>query len=72
MKSVNLNEGSTVFVLAQVALLNCEIAGMTAENQHRMNCGLDIAYGADEFAAVRNKYEPLIGCNEILAMAANP
>ena len=69
MERVDLNEGSYAFVLAQVALLNCEVAGMQAENQHRMNCGLAIAYGSDEFAGVRQQYEGLIGSNEILQMA---
>jgi len=69
MERVILNEGSYAFVLAQVALLNCEVAGMQAENLHRINCRLGIAYGADEFAAVRQKYEALIGSNEILNMA---
>jgi len=68
MTRVELNEGSYAFVLAQVALLNCEVAGMQAENQHRMNCGLSIAYGAAEFAGVRQQYEALIGSNEILNM----
>lgn len=71
MTPVNLNDGTTAFVLAQTALLNCEVAGMQAENQHRLNCGLGIAYGADEFLSVQKKYEAVIGCNEILAMAAN-
>ena len=53
MDRVELNEGSYAFVLAQVALLNCEVAGMQAENTHRLSCGNSVAYGADEFAAVR-------------------
>jgi hypothetical protein len=69
MDRVSLNEGSYAFVLAQVALLNCEVAGMQAENQHRMNCGNSVAYGADQFAAVQQRYEALIGSNEILNMA---
>ena len=69
MDRVELNEGSIAFVMAQVALLNCEVAGMQAENQHRMNCGLSLAYGADEFTGVRQRYETLIGSNEILNMA---
>ena len=69
MYRVELNEGSYAFVLAQVALLNCEVAGMQAENTHRLSCGNSIAYGADEFAAVRQQYEALIGSNEILNMA---
>ena len=69
MDRVNLNEGSYVFVLAQVALLNCEVAGMQAENQKRMHRGEAIAYGDEEFNAVRAQYEALIGSNEILNMA---
>ena len=69
MDRVELNEGSYAFVLAQMALLNCEVAGMQAENQHRMNCGLTLAYGDDEFSAVRQRYGALIGSNAILSMA---
>lgn len=69
MEQVNLNEGSYAFVLAQVALLNCEVAGMQAENQYRIYCGLPVAYRSDEFAGVRQQYKGLIGCNEILQMA---
>jgi hypothetical protein len=69
MGRVELNEGSYAFVLAQVALLNCEVAGMQAENTHRLSCGNSVAYGADEFTDVRQQYEALIGSNEILNMA---
>lgn len=69
MDRVELNEGSYAFVLAQVALLNCEVAGMQAENTHRLSCGVSVAYGAVAFAAVRQQYEALIGSNEILNMA---
>lgn len=69
MSRVDLNEGSYAFVLAQVALLNCRVAGMQAENQHRLSCGNSIAYASDEFFAVEREFEALIGCNEILRMA---
>ena len=68
MKRVNLNEGSYAFILAQVALLNCEIAGMQAENQHRMNCTQSIAYGEEAFAIVYKKYEAMISKDAILNM----
>lgn len=32
--SITLNEAQTAYVLAQTALLNCERAGMDAENTH--------------------------------------
>ncbi len=66
---MQLREGEVAFVMAQTALLNCEVAGMQAENTHRLACGNSVAYGADEFAAVRQQYEALIGSNAILEMA---
>ena len=66
---MQLREGEVAFVMAQIALLNCEVAGMQAENTHRLTCGNSVAYGADEFAAVRQQYEALIGSNAILEMA---
>ena len=69
MNRVELSDGSTAFVLAQVALLNCEVAGMQAENAHRLSCGNSLAYGEYEFTAVRQRYEEMIGSNAILTMA---
>jgi hypothetical protein len=69
MSRVTLNEGSYAFVMAQVALLNCRVAGMQAENEHRLRNGLSIAYGSDEFFAVEQEFAVMIGCNEILNMA---
>lgn len=69
--SINLNEGQAAFILAQVALLNCERAGMEAENAHRLSCGESIAYGDDEFQALLESYAPLISSNAILEMAAS-
>lgn len=66
---MQLREGEVAFVMAQIALLNCEVAGMQAENTHRLSCGNSVAYGADEFAAVRQQYEAMIGSNAILEMA---
>lgn len=67
--SLNLNEGQFAYVMAQVALLNCERAGMEAENAHRLSLGESIAYGADEFNALREEYAAAIGHNAILEMA---
>lgn len=66
---MQLRDGEVAFVMAQIALLNCEVAGMQAENTHRLSCGHSVAYGADEFAAVRQQYEAMIGSNAILEMA---
>ena len=69
MSTIQLNEGSYAFVLAQTALLNCRVAGMQAENQHRMQCGNSVAYSGDEFFAVEREFAAMIGCNAILEMA---
>ena len=65
---IELNEGSYAFVLAQVALLNCRVAGMQAANQHLLSCGDSIAYRDDEFAAVEREFAAMIGYNEIMGM----
>lgn len=36
---------------ARTAALNATVAGMTAENQHRMNCGNGVAYTREAFDA---------------------
>ena len=68
---MNLSNGDYAFVLAQVALLNCRVEGMKAENRHRIACGNSIAYGEEEFRHVESEFESLIGCNAILAMRIN-
>ena len=54
------------FLIAQAAMLNAEIARMQAENQHRMNCGNNIAYGDAEFRSVIAQYESTLGYNGAL------
>lgn len=54
-------------VISQAALLTCEIAGMQAENQHRLSHGNSIAYGDEAFEAVRLKYEATLGINAVAA-----
>jgi len=65
---MQLKEGEVAFVMAQIALLNCEVAGMQAENTQRLNHGYSLAYGENEFASVRQKYEALL---ERIWVAAN-
>ncbi len=48
-------EERAAFIIAQAACLNAEVAGMLAENQHRMNCGNSIAYGEEAFQDVIDK-----------------
>ncbi|NCQ52063.1 hypothetical protein GW796_09250 [archaeon] len=56
-------ENKIVFVMAQIALMNCERAGMEAENTYRLNCGQSIIYGDEAFQSLYDKYAPLIGRN---------
>ncbi len=48
-------EERAAFIVGQAAILNAEVAGMVAENQHRMNCGNSIAFGVHAFQAVIEK-----------------
>lgn len=66
---IPLNEPQTAFILAQVALLNCERAGMEAENVHRLSVGQNIAYGDEAFQALHDRYASSIGHNAIMEMA---
>ena len=43
------DEQKAAYVIAQAACLMATVAGMQAENQHRMNCGNSIAYGEEAF-----------------------
>lgn len=67
--SINLNDASVAYIQAQVALMNCRVAGMIAENQHRMLTGQSIAYRSDEFTAVEREFEPMLCHNAILTLA---
>ena len=66
---MQLSEGEVAFVMAQIALMNCERAGMEAENTRRLVCGHSIAYAEKAFQALQDKYAPLIGSNALLEMA---
>lgn len=49
-------ESRAAFIIAQAACAQAEIAGMQAENQHRLSLGHSIAYGEEAFAAVPVRY----------------
>lgn len=63
---MDLNNGQAAYVLAQTALLNCERAGMEAENAHNLSVGNSIAYGDEAFQALHDRYAVLIGHNAIM------
>ena len=43
---------TAALIMARAAMLNAEVAGMQAYNQHRLSLGQSIAYNEDAFAAV--------------------
>jgi len=57
-------EARIAFVLAQVACANADIAGMQAENQHRLSLGHTIAHDHAAFLAVQDRY--MIGHNAVI------
>jgi hypothetical protein len=59
-------EQQAAYVISQAACAMAEIAGMQAENQHRLFLGQSIAYGEDAFAAVAERN--FIGHNNVLGM----
>lgn len=58
-------EQQAAFIMAQAACAMAEIAGMQAENQHRLSLGHSIAYGEDAFKAVMSRN--MIGHNEVVS-----
>jgi hypothetical protein len=50
------DEQKVAYVNAMVACAQIEMAGMQAENQHRMNVGNAVAYGEEAFTAIIEKY----------------
>lgn len=59
---------AAAFISAQTALLNCRVAGMTAENQLRLSTVGVAAYGDEAFAALERQYEYILGHNAVLTL----
>lgn len=49
------DEQKAAFIMAQAAVLNAEVAGMTAENEDRISRGLTIAFDEAAFQDVINR-----------------
>lgn len=49
-------------ILVQAFACNARVAGMAAENQHRIDCGNGVAYGEESFQEEANILEHLAGC----------
>ncbi len=62
-------EQKAAFIMAQAAVLNATIAGMTAENMQREAVGSSMAYGEDAFQDAINAS----GChhNAVLTLFQN-
>lgn len=61
------DELKAAFINAHVAIFNCRVAGMQAENRHRLDCGNSIAYGVEQFADLEAEFEPVLGHNALIA-----
>ena len=48
------DEQKAAYIMAQAAVLNATVAGMTAENEDRISRGLTIAFDEAAFVAVVN------------------
>jgi hypothetical protein len=57
-------EQKAAFIMAQAAAANAAVAGMQAENAHRVACGMSIAYGEEAFQKVGEDY--IIHHNDVI------
>ena len=55
------HEERAAFINAQAALLNCEVAGMVAENMQREQLGHSMAYTEENFMILHGQYTASIG-----------
>ena len=60
------DEQKVAFILGQIALFNCEVAGMVAENTYRERRGDVIAYPEKAFYDLSRCYEGTIGHNAVI------
>lgn len=49
-------EQKAAYIFAQAVAAMADIAGMQAENAHRVSCGMSIAYGEEAFTKVGENY----------------
>ena len=59
-------EARIALVIAQAAMLNAETAMAQAANKERELIGLNIAYGEAEMHAIMQRYEGVLGYNEVI------
>mgnify|MGYP000045785464 CR=1 FL=1 len=61
-------EQAAAYVAAQTALLNCRVAGMQAENTHRVANGWGITYGEAAFEGIYKDFSATIGHNTVISL----
>ena len=59
-------EQKVAFVIAQIALFQCRVAGMVAENAQRTHHGHSMAYTEADFTCLEREQEALIGHNALI------
>lgn len=64
-------EQKAAFINAQTALLNCEVAGMIAENQARQRHNWSLAYEEAAFDSLFRRYAPILNHEAILNLFEN-
>ena len=67
MKGIHMDkEARIALIIAQAAMLNAEISMAQAANKERELKGLNIAYGEAEMDAIMQRYEGVLGYNEVI------
>lgn len=61
-------EQKAAFVMAQIALFQCRVAGMVAENAQRTHRGDSMAYTEADFMCLEREQEALIGHNALIRL----
>jgi hypothetical protein len=67
--SIELSPGQAAYVNGQIALMNCRMQGMIAENAHQLAVGNGIYYAESAFTALEREFEGTIGHNAIIEMS---
>jgi len=61
------DEQKAAFILGQVALMNCRLAGMQAENAKRAVSGASPAYDEAAFARLDMEFVGVLGYNAMIS-----
>lgn len=61
-------EQAAAYITARAAVLNCRVAGMEAENQHRLSFDGSVAYDGADFFALEREFEAELGVQAVRQM----